>query len=244
MGQRIVLVAAAVIVVAAALFLFTRSQRRPASAPVASAGGRAPGAIAAAPAPKPRPKRPDARVSPAPRPSAPAEEAPTTGTLRIDCDVPGAEVFIDRQFVGSSPATAAHLAPGSHHLNVSAPGWDGVSESITVTPGSQDVYVKLKEVRLDATIPVIHKHAFGSCRGDLVATPEGLRYETTDRHDAFAVPLGSLETFDVDYLKKTLTVKLRGSRRYEFTDPEGNADRLFVFHRDVQKAREKLQKIG
>lgn len=29
---------------------------------------------------------------------------------------------------------------------------------------------------------------------------------------------------------------------FNFSDLEGNADRLFVFHRDVEKARERLRK--
>jgi len=36
-------------------------------------------------------------------------------------------------------------------------------------------------------------------------------------------------------------VAARNSKRYDFTDPDGNADRLFVFHRDVDKARERLR---
>ena len=32
------------------------------------------------------------------------------------------------------------------------------------------------------------------------------------------------------------------STAFYFTDPEGNADRLFVFHRDVDKARSRLAK--
>jgi hypothetical protein len=51
-----------------------------------------------------------------------------------------------------------------------------------------------------------------------------------------------LETFQVDYLEKNLRVKLPKGRQFNFTDPEGNADRLFVFHRDVEKARERLRK--
>ena len=46
----------------------------------------------------------------------------------------------------------------------------------------------------------------------------------------------------MDYLQKNLRVKLRGGKQYNFTDPDGNADRLFVFHRDVDKARERLAK--
>ena len=46
----------------------------------------------------------------------------------------------------------------------------------------------------------------------------------------------------MDYLDKNLRVKLPKGRQFNFTDPEGNADRLFVFHRDVDKARERLRK--
>ena len=75
-----------------------------------------------------------------------------------------------------------------------------------------------------------------------MATPQGIRYETSNRGDAFTSPLLDLETFQVDYLEKNLRVKLPKGRQFNFTDPEGNADRLFVFHRDVEKARERLRK--
>ena len=45
-----------------------------------------------------------------------------------------------------------------------------------------------------------------------------------------------------DYLKKSLEVKARKGRTDGFTDPDGNADHLFVFHRDVDKARDRLRK--
>jgi hypothetical protein len=100
--------------------------------------------------------------------------------------------------------------------------------------------IRFKEVRLDAALDVVHKHGMGSCRGRLVATPQGLRYQTTNKGDAFSTPLTSLEVFEVDYLKKNLRIKPKGGKTYNFTDPEENADRLFVFHRDVDKAREKI----
>ena len=46
----------------------------------------------------------------------------------------------------------------------------------------------------------------------------------------------------MDYLDKNLRVKLAQGRQFNFTDPEGDADRLFVFHRDVEKARERLSR--
>jgi len=188
------------------------------------------------------PSKPAATAAPAPAAPAPTAAAPATATLRIDSDVPGAQVFIDRVFIGAAPVTAPNVTPGSHRINVSAPGYEGVAETVDVAAGSRDIMIKLKEVRLDATLAVVHKHRMGSCRGQLTATPQGIRYDTTDKDDAFSVPLRNIETFEVEYLQKNLKLKLQKGKRYEFTDPDGNADRLFVFHRDVEKARDRLKK--
>jgi hypothetical protein len=75
-----------------------------------------------------------------------------------------------------------------------------------------------------------------------VATPQGIRYETDDKDDRFTAPLADLEQFVVDYLDKNLKITLRKGKQYNFTDPDGNADRLFVFQRDVEKARQRLVK--
>jgi PEGA domain len=156
--------------------------------------------------------------------------------------VAGAQVFIDRQFIGAAPVTTTDVKPGTHQINVSATGYDQYARSIDLTPGSRDVMVRFKEVRLDAKADVVHKHGIGSCRGTLVATPHGLRYDTTNKSDAFTVPLTNLEVFEVDYLEKNLKVKIKGGKQYNFTDPMGNADTLFVFQRDVDKARQRLLK--
>lgn len=174
--------------------------------------------------------------------AAPVEAAPTVATLHIDSDVAGAQVFVDRNFIGTAPATAPDVKPGSHVINVTAPGFEGVSTTIDVEAGSRDVTVKLREVRLNLTAQVVHKHRMGSCTGRLIATPQGLRYETTDKEDAFTTSLLDLDTFEVDYLEKNLRIKPTKGKRYDFTDPQGNADRLFVFHRDVDKARQRLKK--
>ena len=201
-----------------------------------------------APAPASEPSKRSARRGPAPKADpgpaaapAPAEPSPDLATLHIDSDVPGAQVFIDREFIGAAPVTAANVKPGVHRLNVSAPGYEGVADTIEVVPGSRDLVVKLRELRLDAKIEAVHKHRMGSCKGWLVATPRGLKYETPDKDDGFSVGLLDVETFQVDYLQKNLRVQPRKGRRYDFTDPDGNADRLFVFHREVEKARERLK---
>jgi len=199
---------------------------------------------AADPEPAAPRRRPAPKAEPAPAPAAPAPvaAAPTSATLRIESDVPGAQVFIDREFVGVTPVTANDVKPGSHRINVSAQGYEGFSDTIDVAAGPRDVRVTFKEVRLDASLEVVHKHRMGSCKGRLVATQQGLRYETTNKDDGFSAPLLDLGTFQVDYLEKNLRLTLKGGKQYNFTDPEGNADHLFVFHRDVEKARDRLKK--
>jgi hypothetical protein len=151
-------------------------------------------------------------------------------------------VFMDREYLGATPVTAQGVKPGTHRLNLSVQGYEGIAQTIEVASGPRDILIKFKEVHLDARIDVVHKHRMGACKGRLIATPRGVRYETTDKNDAFSAGLLDLETFQIEYLEKRLTVKSRKGKRYDFTDPEGNADRLFVFHRDVEKARDRLQK--
>ncbi|MEQ1758798.1 MAG: PEGA domain-containing protein [Vicinamibacterales bacterium] len=206
-----------------------------------------PSTSAAAPSTPRTPRRPTTDAPAAPEPAAPVAEAPAepaadVATLRIDSDVPGAQVFLDRQFVGAAPVTAENIKPGSHQLNVSAEGFEGIAQTIDVSPGPRDITVRFREVRLNAKIAVIHKHRIGSCKGELVATPQGIRYDTTDKDDAFTATLADLEAFQVEYLDKTLKVKVRRGKQFNFSDPEGNADRLFVFHRDVDKARTRISK--
>ena len=154
--------------------------------------------------------------------------------------MPKAQVFIDRQFVGTTPLTAENVKPGTHQVNVSAEGFDGIAQTIDVEPGPRDLTFRFREVRLDAMLAVVHKHRMGSCQGRLVATADGIRYETADTEDAFTASLNDLEAFQVDYQDKNLRIRLRKGKQFNFTDPDGNADRLFVFHRDVEKARQRL----
>jgi hypothetical protein len=190
-----------------------------------------------APRPPPAPERPAEPATP-----PPVEEiAPTTGALRIESDVPDTSVFIDRVFLGTAPITKADLPPGPHTVLLSPTGYDSISQVIDVTAGEERaVSVSFREIRLDASIAVVHKHTFGSCEGTLKAGPAGLTYETANRNDAFTAAFGDIEVFEVDYLNKNLRVKIRRGKTYNFTDPEGNADNLFVFHRDVDKVRQRI----
>jgi hypothetical protein len=237
----ITLVVAAVAAVAAVWWLLAPAPPKEASvastpAPVAAPAPvtSSPAAPETTPAPKPRPARKAETPTPA-TPAAPA--APTTGELHIDSDVPGAMVFLDRKFIGNTPAAATDVPPGTHHLNLTAEGFDGYSNDIEVAAGPADVMVRFKEVRLNEKVDVVHKHAFGSCEGRLLADPQGVRYETTNKSDAFSMKYAEIETFAVDYLKKNLVIKKRGGKQYNFTTKAENADPLFVFHRNVDKVR-------
>lgn len=239
----------AVAAVAATAWLLTRPSTPAPEAPRPEAPVVAPVAAPAAPAPAPEPEpaatprvvnRPAARATaPAPAP-APVIETPTTGTLRIETDVPDALVLLDRVGVGTAPVTIPNVAPGEHRLNVSARGYDGYSETIQVEPGERVIRISFKEVRLEAHLNAVHKHGIGSCRGELSATPQGIRFTASDGKDNFSVPMADIQTFEVDYLAKNLRLRVRGGRTYNFGDPDDNADRLFVFHRDVDAARQRL----
>ena len=194
-------------------------------------------AAPAAPEPEPEPA-PEAEPEPAPEPEPSAPPPPAAG-LRVTSDVEGAEVFIDRRYAGTTPFESYDVEPGRRRINVSAPGYEGHAEDVEIGAGLTAVDVRFRQVRLEQRIPVVHKHRFGDCAGHLVATPAGIEY-VTDDDDAFRVDLDGLEEFAVDYLEHNLRLKVRGGRTYNFTDGEENADALFVFHRAVGEARERL----
>ncbi len=239
------LVVGAALAAAAAWFFLLRPAPPPAEPPAARAttprprtsGRREPAPTREAPAAeRAAPSRTPADAPPA----AAAPAARTAGVLRVRSDVPGASVFLDRKFLGNTPLDLDGLDPGSHRLNVSVEGYDGHAQSVEIGATPADVDVRFKEVRLNASVPVVHKHGVGSCTGQLVADPSGLRYETANREDAFTLRFEDVDIFVVDYLKKSLRVKRRGGRTWNFEDPKGQADPLFVFHRDVDKARARL----
>ena len=174
-----------------------------------------------------------------PAPKAPPARA-AAGVL-IESDVPGATVFVDRQYRGTTPLTLRDLGPGSHGLNASAEGYEMQALSVEVTGGAQTVQIRFKELRLDASVDVVHKHAVGSCRGRLSASPAGVRYLASKPADAFAAPLADVASLEVDYLDKALELKLRNGRTYHFSPAAGGPDALLVFQQKVQKATAALR---
>lgn len=237
----------AIVVSLGVVFMSTRKNKAP-EAPIeapAAAPVAAPVARKAEPPPPPPPAEPAAPKPVAPKKAAPAaapvaEAAPTLATLTLETDVPGASVFIDRQFVGNTPLTLDKLEPGSTRLQLTATGFDSVHKTVELVAGPNRVTIRIKEVSLSAKVPVVHKHGMGSCNGTLIATIDGLKYDTDNKGDAFTITYAQAEQFAVDYLKKNLQVKQKGGKTWNFTDKNDNADALFVFHREVEAARKKL----
>ena len=214
-----------------------------APAPVTPAGERA-GDAAAAPAATPKaaapPVRSPERPADVPEIRTPLPPPPTTGTLRIDSDVRGADVFIDNAFVGRTPAVIEGVAPGRRKINVSADGYETVGGFHDIAPGPSELTIPVKIVRLDRRVAVRHKHGVGGCEGRLSASPDGLRYETSHSEHAFRAPLTALDTLEADYLEKNLKI-VTGGRSYNFTVAGGaGVDDLYGFYQDIEKVRQRL----
>jgi hypothetical protein len=246
MNRAILVTAIVIVLIAGGYFLLGRPAP---DAPVAldAPGAPAPSRIVpkkvAPPSPivtdapkKTTPKKTETPAAAVPAPAA----APTLASLTIESDVPGASVFIDRQFVGNTPLSLDKLQPGTKRVQLTATGFDSVQRTIDLAPGPNAVSIRVKEVSLSARTAVVHKHGIGSCDGTLSATLDGLRYDTSNKGDAFTLPYAQVEQFAIDYLQKNLRVKQKGGKTWNFTDKNDNADVLFVFHREVEAARKKL----
>jgi len=243
MNRGVLAAVAAVVVIGGAAYFLHRPRPKPAEVVTPAPEPRIvpkkvepPAPIAAAPTTKKEAPKKAAVAPVAPKLSA----APTLASLKLESDVPGASVFIDRNFVGNTPLSLDRLEPGTKRIQLTATGFDSVQKTIDLNPGENNITIRIKEVSLNAKTNVVHKHGVGSCEGTLTATLDGLRYETSNKGDAFNLPYPQVESFVVDYLEKNLRVKQKGGKTWNFTNKDQNADALFVFHRDVEAARKKL----
>lgn len=241
LAASLALVAVAMIAGAYGLGLFDAGGARPAP-PAGQPADEAPAAPAAPPAAGAPSRSPDTPAD-VPEIRTPLPVA-TTATLRIDSDVPGADVFIDNSFVGKAPAVVEGVTPGRRKISVSAPGYETVAEFRDVAPGPGELTLALRTIRLNRRVAVTHRHRLGSCEGTLAATPEGIRYETSNTEDAFNAPLTRVGTFEADYLKRNVKVGIPGGRTWNFTVPDGRADALYSFYQDVEKVRQRLLDEG
>jgi len=238
-NRAVIIIVGGLVVLGGATALFYFAQSSEDKAPVAPVETPAP--VTPTPTTSPKPTSKPDPTTPRPAPATPTPEPePLTGTLIIESDVPDTGVFIDRVYAGTAPVTIKDVKPGPHGIRASATGYDGYDETIDVAAGTRTISIKFKEIKLDASIAVVHKHAIGSCSGTLKATPQGLRYETFNKADAFTVSLTGLEIFSVDYLEKNLKVKIKSGKTLNFADPDGQADRLYAFHKEVDAVRQRI----
>jgi PEGA domain len=244
-NRLVVFLAGGVVVLGAIAVLVYSTTRTEPAEPTAGIDSRSPKVAppaavpSAANRPKPAASAPAAAGTPATT-MPKADAAPTTGTLVLESDTPDTTVFIDRKFLGTAPQTLRDVSPGEHQLIFSPTGQDSIRMTVQVEPGTKTIVARFKELQLDEKVEVVHKHAFGSCRGTLKASPNGLTYDTKNAEDAFTVPLTNPDIFAVNYVEKNLKVKLKGSKTYTFVEPDGTADKLYAFHQAVDKARQRL----
>ena len=251
---KFLVIGAAAIAVLALVYVGITMLMKPAAQPDAAPVARtepAPEPPAAKPADPETPADTPAARRPRPRKTEPATPEPAAPPppagpiLIVESDVPGASVFVDRKFVGTTPLRTTEVPGGSHQLNASVTGEEGLAQTIEIgESGETTITLKFREVRLNVSVAVVHKHGIGSCEGRLIGTVDGIRYDTPNKKDAFSIAFNQLESFEIDYLKKELKVKQKSGKNWNFTDKSDNADNLFVFHRDVTKAREKLTSLG
>jgi hypothetical protein len=90
--------------------------------------------------------------------------------------------------------------------------------------------------RVDARLPVVHKHRFGDCQGTLRAVSGTLTYSTDHTEDAFRVPFAELDEFELDSDKKNLRIR-RDGKTWNFTTRGETGPALSTFHTEAARLR-------
>jgi hypothetical protein len=127
---------------------------------------------------------------------------------------------------GTPPPAAPAAAPG------------GAGTPRTADPGTATQPAEPSApARLDATVPVVHKHRFGSCEGTLRAAQGTITYTTSNRDDGFRLAIGEIDEFELDDDRRGLRVRKRGGRTWNFEPRGTNPASLIAFHREVERVR-------
>lgn len=69
-----------------------------------------------------------------------------TGTLQFVSSPSGAEIYLDNQYRGTTPATVTDVAPGNHTLEFRSAGYISWSSPITVSSGTSQIFGALSPV--------------------------------------------------------------------------------------------------
>ena len=146
---------------------------------------------------------------------------------------------------GTEPVEHCHIHGNRHPLGFFARlfGRGERNEDISGRETTQPSSEALPEPRAEPTRPpkaagsqgeiaVSHDHLFGSCQGRLVAGANGVHFQTT-HSDAFEARFQDLERFELDSSHRTLRIRVRGGRHYNFGHVDGAEGTLSAFHAAV-----------
>lgn len=131
-------------------------------------------------------------------PSPPPPEA--MGALRVKTDITGAQIFLDGEEKGTTPATLRDLSPGPHQLALVKDGYEAHEQAVTVTAGKTELLkvtmkpLALPPPQLPAVFRAVHQHSFGSCIGTLTVTADTIEYASDDKDDRFRIPIRTLKS--------------------------------------------------
>jgi hypothetical protein len=76
------------------------------------------------------------------------------GSLLVNTDPSGANIFIDGRFVGASPYEGRDLFSGTHRVRVAKEGYDTWEKDVVVEAGKGvQVFAMLREIRKEVTLP-------------------------------------------------------------------------------------------
>jgi len=159
------------------------------------------------------------------RMAAKLEKKPAAGTLQVNSEPPGASVYVDGTYRGTTPLTLT-LPPGTHTVEVRKEGYQPVKRTIEVAPG--------EEKRITLTLP---------------AVPQGTRPKTTSESAGPApvgtVPRGAL----VGVLAVVITImavflKRLSSRRKVQKDGSRGKGQLNGFPAELLDRYEPLEFLG
>ncbi len=77
--------------------------------------------------------------------------APEKGTLQVTSSPSGAEIYLDNEYRGSTPATVSGIDPGNHTLEFRMSGFRSWKTDVTVAAGTSGFFAALTAVPLTAT---------------------------------------------------------------------------------------------
>ena len=147
---------------------------------------------------------PPRRADRPPARPAPATPAPPAREFRVTTDVPGAYVFLDRKFLGTTPFVSRDVAPGRYQLNVQVEGRPPVVRTVEVLADSTHRPWTSRCLRPPGRPRPGRRSTrrWRSCTSTAWARvkarcgPPGTGCATRRAHkDAFSLPYASVETF-------------------------------------------------